>query len=384
MKILLASSEMLDKDCPSNESVRIMNLEKGLRENENTVETCFYKTPEDLFSKLKSKIIKNESFEKNFLQIKNSFKKVDVQGYEVINPHDVVCAGGFSGNMILSVSGYFSREVIAQSNADKKKKLELYDAAMSVEKSAIMKSKAIIACSRKLKGYISGVFKYPEEKIYVVGNSVDSDMFSPAEKDKVNSIRDEFSFDKDKFMILIPRIKKVPDNIDKLCRIIDSQKINDAFYVFCGWEDLKSTIEEKILNKNRCYFVGESLIEQQADLYRASDFVLDTSVYSDIAEINDGQVPPAALKALSSGVVYVCLKNDTYEENFVDGQNMIMLKDFEKEVFELVYQKLTTAGNFMEDIGRNARKLVLSDEKDYSHYTNAKKYGKIFEYAITL
>jgi len=63
---------------------------------------------------------------------------------------------------------------------------------------------------------------------------------------------------------------------------------------------------------------------------------------------------------------------------------MIMLKDFEKEVFELVYQKLTTAGNFMEDIGRNARKLVLSDEKDYSHYTNAKKYGKIFEYAITL
>jgi UDP-glucose:(heptosyl)LPS alpha-1,3-glucosyltransferase len=206
-----------------------------------------------------------------------------------------------------------------------------------------------VANSRLIKKQILDYFHIPEEKIKVIYNGVDHDIFNPGVKTHRETMREQLKIGNDEIVLLF-----VSNNWERkgLSTIIESMSKTGIEKIrlivvgrgkkspYISLANRKKIVPEKLI------FVGR--IEDVARYYGMSDIFVLPSRYEPFANV--------CLEAMACGLAVITTKNNGASELISTGENGFILDDW-KDVDGLakIIAKLIQ-DNVFREMGYNAAK----------------------------
>ncbi len=309
------------------------------------------------------------------------FRKMDFSEYDLVHAHDVVSAVGVSsGKMVLTLHGYFAKEVLNYNSSFKKEKLKekIYSHCYEIEKTAVEKADYIIAVDSRIKDYVVSEFGYPSEKITVIYNAVDTERFSPVSEEEKALIRKELGLPLDKLIVLVPRRYVDKNGVQYAARAFARMKDSDFYFIFAGEGPLKDFLEETLKGKDNAKVMGGIPNTEVHRYYQASDVILVPSITS--KEGVEEATSLTMLEGMACGKIVVCSNIGGMKEVVKDGKNgfLIEQKSEESIIEKLFYIK----DNYdkLEEIRKIAREYVV---QNHGYIEHAKKVLKVYEKVLS-
>jgi len=378
MKVALASVDNPYIVKSGGKHVHLFLLERGLQHNGVNVDTYYYVPPKIAFI---TKILKK--FRNKYVQFKFTidnmikfYDKINFNSYEVVNAHDVVSAVGIKGNIILTLHGYFARETINYGDYNEKEKMDIFDYAMEIEKIALERAKAIITVDSRLKEYVVNSFSIPEDKVFVIYNSIDTETFKPISEEKKKELRIRKGISPDKYIILVPRRYVKKNGVIFAARALKLMDDNDVMMIFIGRGPEKENIINELGNDERAIVLDAVPHEQIVEYYQLADIILVPSITSDDVE---EATSLSMLEGMACGKVVICSNIGGMKEVVKNGQTGILVPQKSPEEIAGALKSIKRNQELRAEIGYNARKYV---EENHSYISHAKKFIQIYESVI--
>lgn len=247
--------------------------------------------------------------------------------------------------------------------------------ALKLEKFSYNNSKGIVALS---EGMRDGIVKtgYPSEKVIVIPNGSDLDMFDYT-KSKKNDLKIKYGFNHNDVIILYPGTFGQVNNLEYLIDLASKfVKHTNVKFLLVGDGKEKKLIKDKarnlnLLNKN-VFFLNQIPKNKIPELFSISDIVFSSVLPLKELEANSAN---KFFDALASGTCMVINHGGWQEDELIEHNCGFRLS---RNIDE-AYNKLST---YLEDssillqMGNNARKL---GENKYSRDNLAKKLSLFFE-----
>lgn len=221
---------------------------------------------------------------------------------------------------------------------------------------------ALIVNSNKAKKHISKTINYPNEKILLLRNLLNTDKFKPSDLLEHDLTLFSNLIDKDKNLFLVPARLHPQKNqhilIDTM-KMLLHKDVNNIQFILAGdskstyAEKIKKNIEEEQLQKQ---FVFLDKVKNMENLYNLVDFVLLPSLYEGF--------PNAILEGMACGKI--CLSTDTS-----DIKEIIQDK---KNGFIIVENNATSISKTITEVIKlsNAHKKEIEKKA----FESVQKYGK--------
>ncbi|MCS7366624.1 MAG: glycosyltransferase [archaeon YNP-WB-062] len=228
-----------------------------------------------------------------------------------------------------------------------------YDALV---RKALKNADAVICVSNGLRKEILKL-KVDAEKVFVVFNAVDLEVFRPPQRHELNDIKEEvkrlFEVDEDDFLILNARHLRPVYGIEYLiyAASIVVNHVKNARFIIAGEgelrEKLKAMIQSMGLQKH-VRLVGKIPRTLMPKLMRASSIYVNTS-------LADG-MSPSMLEACASGIPIVSFDVGGAGDVIDDGINglLVPLKDSKMLASKIIYLLQNT--DILKKMGAMARK----------------------------
>jgi len=247
--------------------------------------------------------------------------------------------------------------------------------ARKLEKFSYTNSKGIIALSKGMKDGIA-MTGYPLEKIILIPNGADLDLFECDKYDK-NSMRLKYGFNQNDIIILYPGTFGTVNNLEYLVDL--AKKFinhNNLKFVLVGEGVEKELIVNKAkslnLLNNNMFFLDTVPKKDMPNLFSMSDIVISTILPIKELEANSAN---KYFDALASGTCVVINHGGWQEDELTEFNCGFRLP---RNVEEAYLKLLPYLENrlMLAQMGRNAR---LLGEKKYSRDNLAKKMAHLFE-----
>lgn len=358
-------------------------LERGLRHIGVDVE-CFY--PDPVLSKfdLLKKILKagplsifskEKRFKANIKRFLTFFSNIQLSRFDIIHCHDVVAAyGALHENVVLTLHGYLARETInyMKKNISEKTKSNIYNFLYNMERDVLPKVKHIIAVDNRIKSYIIEEFDYPSEKITVIFNAVDTDLFSPvSEAEKIN-LREKLGIPTNAFVVLVPRRYVKKNGVTYAAEAFKKIKSNDFFFIFVGGGTLKKEIEMLLIDNNNKLILDGIPNEKVHEYYKASDVILIPSVTSDGVE---EATSLSMLEGMACGKITICTNIGGMKEIIKHEENGLLIEQANPNA--IIDSIIFAKDNYvkLESIRETARKYVVNN---HSYIKHAKQVMEVY------
>jgi len=302
------------------------------------------------------------------------FSSLKLDDFDIIHCHDVVSCYPISHPLtVLTLHGYLAREAINYSpeTVFEKDKQRIFDFCMQIEKQAVQKAKHIITVDSRLKNYVIQEFGYPEDKITVIYNAVDTDLFSPVTDDVKISFRNELGLPRDAFIVLVPRRYVKKNGVDYAARAFSRIKSDDYFFVFAGRGSLKSEIQE-ILKDNRNALILDAVPNYEIHkYYKAADVILIPSVTSDGVE----EAPSLSmLEGMACGKVVICTNVGGMKEVVRHMENGLLIEQKNPDAIIEALQYVKNNYDVLSDLRRKAREYAV---QNHSYIEHARKITEV-------
>ena len=314
----------------------------------------------------------------------------EIRASDVLHFHDVVSLYAFirsgiaigSLPVVLTIHGYFSREFVDYNFVLKFLEKKLYLMLIDMEKRAVSTADLIIAADSRIKGYLVRTFGYPEEKIVVIPNAVDTSMFTPPTEDEIRSIRKTLGFSMEEFIVLVPR-RLVPKNgVIYSVRAMGEipQKYNIKLVIAGdGVERAKIKREiERLGLQESVVMLGSVPHERIVRYFKISDAVLIPSVTSHGVQ---EATSLAALEAMSCGKPVIVTNVGGLKEIVDNYENGIIVPERDAKAIADALIKLYEHPDMAKSLGRKAREYVI---EHHSYLSYSKRVLEIYERAIAL
>jgi len=248
--------------------------------------------------------------------VQRFYEHINVKKFDIINAHDVLSAGLKGEKMILTLHGYYT---------------ELFDY-----------NDIIITVDTRLKNYVIDNFNYPEEKVVVIHNAVDTEMFFPVTKREQIDLKRKLKFS-DKWVILIPR-RFVPKNgVLYAAEALKLIKRRDIIFVFAGQGILERDLRNILEGDDRA-IITRIPHEIISDYYKASDIILIPSVTSnDVEEATS----LAMLEGMACGKIVIATNVGGMREVIKDNINGFIIPQKSPEA---IAEKIEYAIKHYEDL----------------------------------
>ncbi|PMQ01796.1 MAG: glycosyl transferase [Dictyoglomus sp. NZ13-RE01] len=378
MRVALASVDNPYIIKSGGKHVHLYLLEKGLQYNGVYVDTYYYVPSKIAFI---TKIFKR--FRNKYYQFKSAidkmikfYEKINFNSYEIVNAHDVISAVGIKGNIILTLHGYFARETINYGNYNEKEKTKIFDYAMEIEKLALKKAKAIIKVDSRLRDYVINSFNIPENRIFVIYNSIDTENFKPINEQKKKELRMRKGIPPDKCVILIPRRYVKKNGVVFAAKALRLMDDNDLLMIFIGRGPERENIINELGSDKRAIVLDAVPHEQIVEYYQLADIILVPSVISDDIE---EATSLSMLEGMACGKVVICSNIGGMREVVKNGQTGILVPQKSPEDIAKAIRDIKRNSELRVEIGYNARKYV---EENHGYISHAKKFIQIYKYFI--
>lgn len=385
MKVALLSIDNPYLNAIGGKHIHLLLLKRGLKHLEQDVDTYYYN-----LSKLeKMKILigyphyKLMSRAKRYL-IKLSmrgqfFAKINLSEYDVVNAHDVLSAAYSSANkLVLTLHGYFARETINYGNFSDAETPTVMSECMRIERAALSKAHHVIAVDHRIRDYVVKEFGYPEEKVMVIHNAVDTDRFSPVTAEEKKVIRKKLRLPEDTFIVLIPRrfVKK-----NGVIHAAEALKLieGDVLFIFAGRGLLLGELQNILKNDKRAIIFDGTLIHDRiVNYYKASDVVLIPSVPSDGIE---EATSLAMLEGMATGKIVICTPIGGMKEVIREWENGVFVKPGSAENIAEKIAYIKENYDSLMYLGENARTYVI---KNNSYIKHARKFLTVYEKVLEI
>ena len=376
MKIAIASSDNSIKIKSGGKHVHQELLYKGLKELGVDVERVYFDSSSYIIT-APPYLLNDHSalFKAQISGIMKFFSERSFSAYNVIHSHDVVSANGIQHeNILLTVHGYFSREAFDYSGVlNMEDNRELYEWLMKIEKEAVLKAKKIIAVDSRIKNYLLDNLKVESNKVIVIHNAIDEDIFAPVDEKMKIELRKKLRIPEKDFVVFLPR-RFVPKNgVLYAAEAFSKLKSDNYFFVIAGRGLLRDQMLE-ILSGNRNLMFLENLPHELiADYYKASDVVLVPSVTSN--EVEEA-TSLSMLEGMACGKVTICSDVGGMKEVIRNMENGILIeqKSVQAIINAIIYAKENWGS--LENVRLNARKCVI---EKHSYRLYAQKILEIYE-----
>lgn len=174
-----------------------------------------------------------------------------------------------------------------------------YHQALLTEEKAMFESKTlkkVICNSNMVKQEILNNFSIPENKIAVIYNGVDTDIYQPATKHKKEALRKSLNIPSDALVFIFPGSGFERKNLSLTIKALSQLKKN-CFLLIIG-RDKKQSHYERLAKKLKCHdrtlFLGAQEKEKMANYYQAADVLVLPTLYDPF--------PNVILEGLASGL----------------------------------------------------------------------------------
>lgn len=386
MKVLLVSGDNPYTKSIGGKHIHQLLLEKGLRSQNVGVDTIYPYFPTNKAMRYLI-YLKNGLFSgdislfspPNKLQVfslieelKHKLGSVDLDSYTHVHCHDVVSAYAFdqvfpNANLpkILTLHGYFAREAIDYSQIRIDKDLKrFYDYCFSIEKQGVLWCDQIISVDTRIQNYIVKKFSFPESRIHVILNAVDTDTFHPISENEKKKIRGDLGYDKDLFIIIVPR-RLVPKNGVKFAvQAMKYIKYSNVRLLILGDGSQISELVALAKDDKRVQFLGAIPHSHIDRFYKLSDMVLIPSITSnDVQEATSLSM----LEGMSCGKIVVCSSIGGMKEVIEDGETGFLIHEQSPREIADVVNSMLSGGVDTESIGKLAHRAILDHHSYISH-----------------
>ena len=307
------------------------------------------------------------------------FGSLDLSDFDIVHAHDVIAAGTVrTERLVLTIHGYYAAEVLSLYNFESEKdKKRMLNYLVEVERRGVEKAKHIIAIDFGRRNYLIKVFNYPEDRITVLPNAVDTHRFRPVTELTKLEIREQLGLPRDKIIVLVPKRYAKEAGVHYAARAIQKLNNPDFFFVFAGRGPLKRMLED-ILRDKKNVLITDGVPHEEVHLYyQASDIVLLPSITTEEG-VEEGS-PLSMLEGMACGKIVVCTDLSGFKEVIEDGKNGFIIEQRSEEA--IVQKLLYIRERFeeLEEVRKGAREQVL---RNHNYIEYAKKVVELYRKVI--
>ena len=378
MKVLLTSTDNPYITNIGGKHIHLLLLERGLKEwgvevyplyyNANSIRELAKKGMLLLFSE------KRRQERKIKLIINYLMKQVPKNDFDLAHAHDVLSMLAIAKapqKKVLTLHGYFARENI-EFIRDESKRSEIYPLLLKKEKEGMKNTDHIITVDKRLKDYVISEFNYPEKKVTVMHNAVDTDSFRPVSKEEQMKLKLEAGLRQQDFAVLVPRRLVEKNGVIYAVHAMKHLESRDVKMIIAGDGPERTKILKEANRDHRIRFVGTISHDKIARYYMMVDALLIPSITTHgIQEASS----VAMLEGMACGKTVICSSIGGMREIIQHMKNGVLTK--EKEPAEIAKAIETVATNRMlaNEIGNEARSDVM---RRHSYVAHAKKVFNIY------
>jgi glycosyltransferase involved in cell wall biosynthesis len=293
---------------------------------------------------------------------------------DIIHAHDVlsmISVAEEKQKKVLTLHGYFSKENI-EFIKNKKVREELYPYLLQLEEEGVNNADYVITVDKRLKEYIISEFDYPADRIAVVHNAVDTDLFRPISEEKQRKLKKMFGFAEEDIIILVPR--RLVEKNGVIYGVLSMKYIKNKKLkmIIAGDGPEKSRIAKEAKGDNRIHFIGSIPHKDIFQYYMMADIILIPSITSH--EVQEA-TSLAMLEGMASGKVVICSNIGGMREIVKHMENGILVNEKDPEEIARAIEIMLNNKNLMDKIGENARNYVV---KNHSFLAHAQKILNIY------
>lgn len=378
MKVLLTSTDNPYITKWGGKHVHLLLLERGLEElgvevyplyyNANSIRELAKKGMLLLFSE------KRRHERKIKLLINYLMKHVPKNDFDIAHAHDVLSMLAIAKTpqkKVLTLHGYFARENI-EFIRNESERSEVYPLLLKIEEEGMKNTDHVITVDQRLKDYVISEFNYPEEKVTVMHNAVDTDSFRPISKEEQMKLKQEAGFSQKDFVVLVPRRLVEKNGVIYAVRAMKHLESRDVKMIIAGDGPERTKILKEANGDHRIRFVGTISHDKIALYYMMADALLIPSITTHgIQEASS----LAMLEGMACGKTVICSSIGGMREIIQHMKNGLLTKEKEPTEIAKAIETVVTNRTLANEIGNEARSSVM---RRHSYVAHAKKVFNIY------
>jgi glycosyltransferase involved in cell wall biosynthesis len=378
MKVLLTSTDNPYITKWGGKHVHLLLLERGLEElgvevyplyyNANSIRELAKKGMLLLFSE------KRRYERKIKLIINYLMKHAPKNEFDIAHAHDVLSMLAIAKTpqkKVLTLHGYFARENI-EFIRNESERSEVYPLLLKREKEGMKNTDHVITVDQRLKDYVISEFNYPEEKVTVMHNAVDTDSFRPISKEEQMKLKQEAGFSQKDFVVLVPRRLVEKNGVIYAVRAMKHLESRDVKMIIAGDGPERTKILKEANGDHRIRFVGTISHDKIALYYMMADALLIPSIT--IHGIQEAS-SLAMLEGMACGKTVICSSIGGMREIIQHMKNGLLTKEKEPTEIAKAIETVVTNRTLANEIGNEARSSVM---RRHSYVAHAKKVFNIY------
>lgn len=237
--------------------------------------------------------------------------------------------------------------------------LEIWSGMNWIEKFALFRSDALIGDCNFIINYIHKHFDYPQERMHLLYDAVDTNRFKPKEKN--STLYTRYKIPADKF--LIGTIGRLVRNKGHEIMIQTLKDLPDtAAYVIVGggkqMEILKELAQKEGVSQ-RVIFTGRVPEDELVDFYNLMDVVVLLSTF----DKNEGEgLPLGLIEASACGRPIICGNEDGSQDAISDEfKNGFLINPRSKNELKEAVLKLMNDNKLCSEMGENGANYVCNN-----------------------
>jgi glycosyltransferase involved in cell wall biosynthesis len=378
MKVLLTSTDNPYITKWGGKHVHLLLLERGLEElgvevyplyyNANSIRELAKKGMLLLFSE------KRRYERKIKLIINYLMKHAPKNDFDIAHAHDVLSMLAIAKTpqkKVLTLHGYFARENI-EFIRNESERSEVYPLLLKREEEGMKNTDHVITVDQRLKDYVISEFNYPEEKVTVMHNAVDTDSFRPISKEEQMKLKQEAGFSQKDFVVLVPRRLVEKNGVIYAVRAMKHLESRDVKMIIAGDGPERTKILKEANGDHRIRFVGTISHDKIALYYMMADALLIPSIT--IHGIQEAS-SLAMLEGMACGKTVICSSIGGMREIIQHMKNGLLTKEKEPTEIAKAIETVVTNRTLANEIGNEARSSVM---RRHSYVAHAKKVFNIY------
>jgi len=301
-------------------------------------------------------------------------KHIPKNNFDIAHAHDVLSMLAIAKTpqkKVLTLHGYLARENIEFIRKESERS-EIYPILLKKEAEGMKKADYVITVDQRLKNYIISEFNYPEKKITVMHNAVDTDSFRPVSKEEQMKLKQEAGFSQKDFVVLVPRRLVEKNGVIYAVRAMKHVSSKDVKMMIAGDGPERTEILKEANGDQRIHFVGAISHDKIAGYYMMADALLIPSVTTHgIQEATS----LAMLEGMACGKTVICSSIGGMREIIQHMKNGVLTKEKEPTEIAKTIETLATNQALANEIGNEARSYVM---QHHSYVEHAKKVFDIY------
>jgi len=378
MRVLLTSTDNPYITYIGGKHIHLLLLERGLREIGAEVVTLYYnpKSSGEFIKRSTLLFLRGKYGYKAKLKWMINYLKrhIPENTFDIIHAHDVLSILSTyerPQKKVLTLHGYFARENI-EFMKNKKNREELYPYLLQLEKDGVEKADHLITVDQQLREYIISEFNYPADKISIIHNAVDTNLFKPVTEKEQKKLKKTFGFSGDDIIILVPRRLVEKNGVIYAVQAMKHIKHGKARMVIAGEGPEKGKIIKEADGDNRIHFAGLIPHNKIASYYMMADIILIPSITSHgIQEASS----LAMLEGMACGKIVICSNIGGLRETVRNMENGILVNEKEPTEIARAVEAVLDDRRLMTKMTENAREYVL---KNHSFLAHAQKVYDVY------